>query len=578
MRRLAFLAAAATASLTVAQSPLNTLNLGGNNGNQGGGIYFDLQVNTTITLTQIDFRCGATIIQGGVTVPLPVGTGNFDLYLGPGTYLGNATTPAQWVLVTSSQTVATGPDVFASGILVTPVGLAPGNYGVALKASSAFNWGYTNGTACSSTTAPGSCSNSLFSNTELTFRGGSASNVFQTLPTFQPRIFNGAFHYTLGGTPTPVASWQGIGKGCYGRWTSFYEVFANPVGLDFGLVGGVQGATSMRLTFVPTQNRYNVSLTNNPVVAPVGTPVTIPAVSSVVSASVALGGAAGGPFPSGNVILHPGPTGSIVAATDLQIATAGYISPQVAAITNDATPTALEVLSGPMRWMPHWKGVSPFTAVAPNGLYVEEDLVNGQLRVTYNGVPDNTQTSTFQVVYFYASGDVEYRYGTMSNQGGGSFPCIVGWTFGNAAADRGSQDLTAELPLQTGYPDNLPLKVALGARPLLGTNPVFNITNHEAPQLVGGLLVGLVGIPAGLPLNSMGMPECFSYVDLSTAMNSLYFTAGGSANINFFIPNLPGYLGVEVWAQAAAISSTFNTAFGVGANASNGLRLRVGNI
>jgi hypothetical protein len=576
MQRLALLAAIAASSLAFGQSPLVTHTAGGNNGNQGGGIYFDLQVNQTLTISQIDFRCGDTIIQGGNTIPLPAGTGFFDLYMGPGTYLGNATTPSQWVLVTSCAAVATGAGITAQGVLNTPLGLAPGNYGIALKASAAFNWGYTNGGQCTSTTTPGACTSpaSTFGNADLVFRGGSASNVFQALPTFQPRIFNGAFHYTLGGTPTPVASWQAVGKGCYGRWSSFYEVFANPGGLDFG--NG--GATSMLLTLIPGQNRYSVSLTNNPVVPPVGTPVTIPATSTVISASQALGGPLGGPFPSGNVILHPDVGGTVTPATDLQIATAGYISPQTAAITNDVSPTALEVLSGPMRWMPHWKGVSPFGAIAPAGLYVEEDLPNAQLRVTYNAIVDNAATSTFQVVYFYATGNVEYRYGTMSIGGGGSFPVIIGWTLGNNAANRGSQDLTAELPFDTGYPDNLPLTLSMGARPLINSNPLFTITNHEAPQVFGGLLVGFQGNTAGVPLNSLGMPECFSYADLATSITNVYFPVAGQGTINFFIPNSPTFIGVTIWSQAAAVGSTFNSAFGIGANASNGVVMRIGSL
>ncbi|MBK8097783.1 MAG: hypothetical protein IPK26_11790 [Planctomycetes bacterium] len=576
MHRFSLLAVLATSSVALGQFSLPTLSQGGNNGNQGGGIYFDLEVINPITITQIDFLCGATIIQGGVTVPLPPGVGNFDLYMGPGSYLGNATNPAQWVLVTSSAPVATGASIMAQGVLNTPLGLAPGNYGIALKATSAFNWGYTNGGQCSSTTVPGSCLSpaSMFADANLIFRGGAASNVFQTLPTFQPRIFNGTFHYQLGGTPTPVASWQAVGSGCYGRWSSFYEVFANPAGLDFG-TGFTPG---ILMTLVPGENRYNVSVSNNPVVPPTGTPVTFPAVSSVISAAQALGGTAGGPFPSGNVVLHPAPGGLIAGAVDLQIATAGYISPQAAAITNDVSPTAAEVLSGPIRWMPHWKNTSPFGAVAPAGVYVEEDLANGQLRVTYQSIPDNAATSTFQVVYHYATGNVEYRYGAMSIGGGGSFPAIIGWTLGNAAANRGSQDLSAEMPFATGYPDNLPLTLTMGARPLINSNPVFTITAHELPQAVGGLLVGFSGSVAGAPLAGFGMPECFNYATLATSVTNLYVVSGGQGLINFFIPNSPMFIGVEIWSQAAALGSTFNSAFGVGANASNGVKMRIGNL
>lgn len=564
MQRLSFLATLGVASLALAQSPLTTLTGGTNLGNVGGGIYFDLEVVNPLTLNQIDYLCSANTVAG---------TGTIDVYLGPGTYLGNATTPSQWVLVTSSVPSAVAPSTMANGVLATPIGLAPGRYGVAIKANGSSH-GYTNGVACTSTTVPGACGNSLFSNADLIFRGGSASNVFQTLPTFQPRIFNGAFHYTLGGTPTPVASWQGVGVGCYGRWSSFYEVFANPAGLDFG-TGFTQ---SLLLTLVPAENRYNVTVGTNAVVPPAGTPVTIPATSAVISAAAALGGVAGGPLPSGNVILHPGTGGTIVGATDLQIATAGYISPQAAAITNDTTPTAAEVLSGPIRWMPHWKNITPFTAVAPNGLYVEEDLANGQLRVTYQAIPDNTTTSTFQVVYHYASGNVEYRYDVMSVLGGGSFPVIVGWTLGAGALDRGSMDITAEAPFATAFPDNQPLRLALGARPLLGTNPVFTISDHEAAQPLGALLVGFVGIPAGASLAGLGMPECFNYAPLATSFSNTYFPVSRVGTINFPIPNDVGLLGVTLWSQAAALGSSYNTAFGIGVNASNGLVMRVGNL
>ncbi|MCC6783709.1 MAG: hypothetical protein IT457_12775, partial [Planctomycetes bacterium] len=51
MRTLTLLSALALSAAALAQSPLNTLAGGTNQGNVGGGIYFDLQINTTVTIT-----------------------------------------------------------------------------------------------------------------------------------------------------------------------------------------------------------------------------------------------------------------------------------------------------------------------------------------------------------------------------------------------------------------------------------------------------------------------------------------------------------------------------------------------
>src|SRR5690606_25182766 len=100
MRISSLLAVAALASFGLAQSPLQTLTGGTNQGNVGGGIYFDLQVHTTVTFTQWEFYTGLNT---------PAGTGTLDIFVGPTTYVGNVTNPALWTHV-ASVTGQVGPN------------------------------------------------------------------------------------------------------------------------------------------------------------------------------------------------------------------------------------------------------------------------------------------------------------------------------------------------------------------------------------------------------------------------------------------------------------------------------------
>ena len=104
MHRLA-IASCIFAAAAFAQSPLTTLNVGGNQGNQGGGIYFNLTVNQTITINQIDFRVA---VAGQATDAL-------DVYLGPTTYVGNVTNAGLWTLVSSTNVVPTVNDSLSIG-------------------------------------------------------------------------------------------------------------------------------------------------------------------------------------------------------------------------------------------------------------------------------------------------------------------------------------------------------------------------------------------------------------------------------------------------------------------------------
>jgi len=199
----------------LAQSPLQTNLTPINQGNLGGGLYFDMDVHSTVSITRIESWAG--------TLGTTAGQAELELWLGPTSYVGNLGGPGMWSHVATA--TATGYLGNATNQLLqfdfaTPVALGPGSYGVALRSQSVatptsveWNHAYTNGLSCTGT-GPGTCTNTLFSTLELTVRGGAAQNTFFAGPIFQPRMWAGSLHYTSGGAALTLASWQGFGTGC----------------------------------------------------------------------------------------------------------------------------------------------------------------------------------------------------------------------------------------------------------------------------------------------------------------------------------------------------------------------------
>ncbi len=184
------------ASQASAQSPLNTLYIGGNGLAAGPvNVYFDVTVNQPISITSLELNLSSV-----------AGTAcNIQVYVtaAGGTYVGNTATTAPWTLVSSGSGVSAGPgNTGGTGphtpIDLTDFSLAPGTYGVAIQfVNGAVNYTNGNGTA-----VPGSGTNQTYSTAELVLRGGAS----QPPPVFsgginQPRVFNGSIFYTLIGGP-----------------------------------------------------------------------------------------------------------------------------------------------------------------------------------------------------------------------------------------------------------------------------------------------------------------------------------------------------------------------------------------
>ncbi|MBL8724571.1 MAG: hypothetical protein JNK49_11020 [Planctomycetes bacterium] len=572
MLKPVLLALSTLTTLAVAQSPLVTLTGGTNQGNAGGGLYFDLQVNTTVTINQISVRTGSA-----TTTPT-TGTSVMEVWLGPSTYVGNVTNPTLWTLVTTG-TGTVGPSVVAPMVLTTPIALGPGNYGVALRSLTtasggnvAWGFGYTNGAGnntpliCGAT--PGSCLNSIFTNSELTLRAGAAQNAFLTGGIFTPRIFNGEIHYTLGGTPIAVAAWEGIGRGCYDRSRATYEFWPSGAFVDFGTVtAGGSGISSMLMAF--QGDRYLITPGTN-------------AVQTPVSANLALGDDVNQVItldPASPTIGYLGTTGLTLTAV-VSMCSNGFIN-------FDGT-TGAAVAVSPANFLNNaamygnWKDFDPSVA---GTTHYEYDGTLGAHIFTWNGVNDwniAASPNTFQILC-YDNLNVEYRWGAMSQLGGGAWPVVMGHSPGGGVRDDGGWDLSARMggPTGTGFfsgnVDNAPLALSMTGRPLLGSSPSLVTSSMEPGQNAGFLFIGFVGTPSGASLAGFGIPECLGYVNFF-ASSSLFWVGSPTASQSFPIANNPAFNGVNFFAQSAAINSTFNNAFGLGVNVSNGVRARLGSL
>jgi hypothetical protein len=187
MSRLGLLAAVAWVgfqSSTGRAEFLTTLFTSNNGGFVGGAVYFDLNVNSFfgVTLQEIALNTAAT---SGSPITL-------NVYTRPGSFSGFANTASGWTLVSSGIGVSAGNNN-PSIVNISDIFLGTGVTGFALHAVD-FSHRYTNFNG----------SNGFYSNADLSFTSGAASNtLFGT--TTNNRVFNGTFEYFNNPVPAPPA-------------------------------------------------------------------------------------------------------------------------------------------------------------------------------------------------------------------------------------------------------------------------------------------------------------------------------------------------------------------------------------
>jgi hypothetical protein len=147
--------------------------IGGNQGNPGGAIYFDLTVTSAVTIGGIQ-----TNYIAGIGSPVGV-----TVYTTPTTSVGNEGNMAAWtqVAMDNGGAVAAAANSPTSITFASPLNLAAGSYGIALVASASAQHTYTNGTGA----------NQNFTNGVFSIAAGTASNFPFLAPIFTPRVWNG---------------------------------------------------------------------------------------------------------------------------------------------------------------------------------------------------------------------------------------------------------------------------------------------------------------------------------------------------------------------------------------------------
>lgn len=538
MRTSFFAGILLVAGIAGAQSPLTTSFTGTNQGNTGGALFFDLTVNTTVTITRFDVNCGTNV---AANTP-----GSLTVHLGPPTYVGNTANVGAWTSVATGTLNTAAMGTPAPCTLASPFALGPGTYGVALV-SSAFNFAYTTGAL-------------TVSNTELGFVGGAAQNVPWSTTVFTPRSANISIHYTPGGNPIQVASQQPYGAGCYKFNRTFYEWFPNTA-LGFDL-----GNRSMLLR-LNTSGGYDVGPGSGNWFTP-------------TSANLALGDDAtvtqSLPFP----LLYPA-QGTFLTTLQLELCTNGFVSP-AASNGNSSAPTVGAWLSGAARWG-NWYDFDPSSV---GSMHWDVDPSNTAAYVTWLAVPTafkgtaNTaypaaDLSTMQIAFF-VNGDVEFRWQAMSLVYGGTKPTLVGWTPGGSTIDPGSKDLLVASTIQsfaTQSVDNAPLALDVTGRPVINTSFNWVTSNITPGTAVGATLFGFQKLTPAVNLGIIGAPDCFQHLNFFS--NSVFLVSGTTATIPWAIPNNNALNGVALFGQSLTFTPGFNP---LGVLTSNGVQLVVGSL
>lgn len=555
---LSLTAFAAAQSLPLAQTP-------GNNGNIGGGIYFNLTVNQITTINSIAYWCKNDTVGGPFQ-------SSFNMFVGPSTWVGNVgANPGPWVLVGattpqplpgSPATGQVGPDTLITGV-INPAGtnpgtvtFLPGTYGIALQAVN-HQWRYQNYAALTT-----------FADPNVSVTAGGASNAFLTLPTFSPRVICGSLNYTLGGTPMAFAQREPYGAGCYRNFMSFYELFPSSAFVDMN-------NKSMYLTFDSTNNRYSSIVFGT---TPVDTAIaTSPSLNHTDDLNITI------PLANSQPIIFPNVGGPGIALTTVEMCSNGYVN-LLGTTPATSNPTVAAWLTGTAVRMGNHYDMDPAPGGVPTGTtHYDYDTVHSAHVFSWLNVPTfniaNT-SNTFQMAFF-ANGDVEFRWGTMSQAGGGGWPTLIGFSPGGSSADPGSVDLSASAFLSTSGFDQPPLTLTANVNPVLNATVALTTSNVTGVGNLGLCFVTVADLgplsPAGLDLGIIGAPGCVANVDINAGVGNLISNFGAplpGLTVNFQIPaGPPAIIGQSFYSQSAWLDATQNAA---GITTSNAVRLKVG--
>ncbi|HEX6810724.1 MAG TPA: hypothetical protein VF384_03785 [Planctomycetota bacterium] len=242
-------------------------------------------------------------------------------------------------------------------------------------------------------------------------------------------------------------------------------------------------------------------------------------------------------------------------------------------------PVIDDFLTEDSRIAPFWRDL-----YAPGGGAIYWDTTPSFAMATWVGVPNfplqipPAPGNTFQVK-LYPSGDIEFSYGSLDPQNPTTSEItVVGFTEGNNAADPGSVDLSASVPgLPVGVAGAVPLDLdaATGSSPQLNSVFTMAVTEVPAGAIFGFMALSFGQLPTGVDLGIIGFPfGCMAYIDPTGSSILSFPAAPPTGNAALGIPNNPGLMGLEIFAQAFVLPVLVPAPFP--AIVSNGLKLTLG--
>lgn len=556
----------ALASALVAQSPLRTIYAATNAGAAGGQVFFDLQVNSTITLTGFDLNINA----------LAGGAGSIEVRTRAGSYLGQELSAAQWQTtpVATGTYTAAGLNNQSPVCLSTPIVLNPGLTGICIRFVG-LGAAYTNGTG---TVVPGGGgANQTYSTAEVTLLAGAAQNA-PWVGSFQPRVFNGSLNYTVGATALPCSANPATnlvyGAGCYARPGSWYDGFAVGATAATAATQASTNLTGRSVSWLPNSPGYLVlpNLAGVAYVPPTaGATVLAGFVPDADDGDVSV--PLSTPFPyAGNPVsaltVHTNgmvSLGSNEAFFNLN----GFVSFQ---------PTIRRLLDAPEALWACWHDFNP---LEQNSGQIKFEEIAGVAYITWDDVESypgtaaaaNVNRSTIQFQFDCNSGLVSLVFQSINAAGVGnnvSDLYLVGYSQPGVGADNGETDITTFTQLtMDGIVDRRPLTLTCNDRPILG-NLVRFATTDETPSATpfGVLFVSLADLPpfspVGLDLGIIGAAGCVANMDPNVAPLQIVLTTllPGGMNSQFTIPATPTAVGLSWYAQSVWLDPAVN-AFGI---------------
>ncbi len=358
--------------------------------------------------------------------------------------------------------------------------------------------------------------------------------------------------FTPAGSGNVLASNTDLGQGCIRQFTSFYERFITTPSIDLS-----NSAFSMLFT----GNGYIVIPSTAAFLAPSATATNL-GLGDDTETGVSLSAAF--PYPGGST-------------TAFNVASNGHVSTASNGAQGDYTPTSTEFLN----WVnPTWAVWRDFICNATGNVKFEE--VGGLACITWDGVigyvgtTPGTVTSTFQLQFELATGNVNFVFQSMDTvsisgyAGGDGY--LVGYSGPGANADGGNTDVSAITALTLAGADVLPLALAATSRPLTGTNWDLSLSNVPATGVLGVDVFGLSD-PGFNDLFFLGAPGCGLRAALD--VTNAWLVSGATHTYSLSIPNNPALLNLNLFTTSAVFQVPSVNA--LGAITSNGVRGVVGN-